>query len=89
MAHLRLRRESKLRAHPTVQRRFYREITSLLDRERLGGENIFGRRWTWCRSNLSELTVLLLLLGKPLCSELNIVLGGLIDIVRLGGDAAR
>lgn len=80
--------------------RFYREVAGLLGRKRPGGEDIFGRRWPWCRGDLSELTVLMLLLvvlvlllfGEPLRGELDIVCivrGLLVDIVRLGGDAAR
>ena len=89
LTHLGLRLEAKLRAHPVMHCRFHREIASLLG----CGEDIFGRGWPWCRCDLSELTILavllLLLLGKPLRGELNIIRGLLVDIVRLGRDAAR
>ena len=86
-----------LRAQGIVHRRLYRVIAGGLDRQRAGGEDILGRGRSRRRGDLPELAVLLLLLllllllREPLRGELDIVwvLAAWVDIVWLGGGAAR
>lgn len=95
--HLGLRLEAELRAHAVVHRRLYRVVAGGLDRKRAGGEHILGRGRPRRRGDLPELAVLLLLLllllllREPLGGELDIVwvLAARVDIVWLGGGAAR
>lgn len=91
--HLGLGLEAELRAHAVVYRGFYRVIAGGLDRKGAGGEDILGRGRPRRGGDLPELAVLLLLLllREPLGGELYIVrvLAARVDIVRLGGGAAR
>lgn len=90
--HLGLGLEAELRAHAVVHRGFHRVFAGSLDREGAGGEDILGRGGPRRGGDLPELAVLLLLLlREPLGGELYIVrvLPARVDIVRLGGGAAR
>ena len=95
--HLGLGLEAELRAHAIVHRRLCRVIAGGLDRKGAAGKDILGRGRPRRRGDLPQLAVLLLLLllllllREPLGGELDIVwvLAAWVDIVWLGGGAAR